>query len=346
MKGFFQGFGIIVALIIAWGIIMAISPQGGMIAGAALLIVPIIALFRTLPSIGLQRRRFSATVAFFVGIPVALASIGMSADDTRLAELRTSDPAAYLAELRTQNESEWLAELAVLDPAQHEAELALMDEARADEERLRAEERIAREAEALAAAEAREAEAAVLRATENEAKVTSYLEQLDREIASLPQINVADYIDSVDRINTAIILIGAWTLLYEEGADLPLDAAAQQKRQRFRELIIRKQTEMLPRLRDAYGPAMRRQLWEADGSARTFGPGYRTVEFVNVAFARNANIRDIHNEMRENLLILRFTRAQYKWFREASEYSYYTLEPPLDTELVMWESGARFRVVP
>lgn len=346
MKGFFQGLGIIVALILTWAIAMAISPQAGTIMGAALLIVPIIALVRPLPSVGLHRRRFSVAVALFVGIPATLTAIGTSANDRRLAELRISDSAAYLAEIRTSSESEWLSELAVLDPERHAAELALLDEGRAEEERQRAEERNAREAVARAATEAREAEAAAQRAAEDAARVAGYIEQLDRELASLPQVRAASYTASVDRINTAIILIGAWTLIYEQGADLPLSAADQQKRQRFRDLLVRKQAEMLPALRDAYGPAMRQQLWVADGSARTFGPGYRTVEFVNVAFARNANIQDIHHEMRENLMMLRFTRAQYKWFREASEYSFYTLEPPRDTDLVMWESGGRFRVIP
>lgn len=346
MKGFFQGLGIIVALSIAWAIVMTISTQAGTLLGIALLIVPIIALIRPLPSIGLNRRRFSTALVIFVGIPAVLAAIGMNADSKRLAELRDADPAAYLAELRTTDEGKWLSELAVLDPEQHAAELALLDDARAEEERRKAEELRAREAADREAEEARQAEAASQRAAEEAAKVTSYVEQLDREIASLPQVSAANYTETVDQINMGIILIGTWTLLYEQGADLPLDATAQEKRQRFRNLLIRKQAEMLPALRDSYGPAMRQQLWEADGSAKTFGSGYRTVEFVNVAFARNANIRDIHNEIRENLLMLRFTRAQYKWFKEASEYSYFNLEPPQDTELAMWESGGRFRIIP
>ena len=90
---------------------------------------------------------------------------------------------------------------------------------------------------------------------------------------------------------------------------------------------------------------MRRQLWEADGSARTIGAGYRTVEFVSATFARNANIKQIHTEIRENLMMLRFTRAQYKWFRQASEFSYYALEVPKDSDIVKWESGGRYRVL-
>lgn len=328
MKGFFQGLSIIVGLIVGWVVVAAISPHGGLITGVALLVVPLVALVRPIPSLGLHRRRFSVALVLCAGLPATLASLGMGADEARLAELRASDPAAYLAELRKKDEGQWLSELAVLDPEQHQAE------------------RAARDAETRAAAETREAEAAARRAEEQAAKVTSYVEQIDRELAALPGASAANYTASVDGINMAIILMGAWTRVYEKGADLPLDAAAEQKRQRFRELLARKQAEMFPVLRDAYGPAMRRHLWEADGSARTFGTGYRTVEFVNVAFARNANIRDIHNEILENLLMLRFTRAQYKWFRGASEYSYVTLEPPRDADLVIWESGGQYRLVP
>ncbi|MFD1378712.1 hypothetical protein [Fodinicurvata halophila] len=175
--------------------------------------------------------------------------------------------------------------------------------------------------------------------------VAQHLEQLDREIASLPNVSATKYTGSVDEINVVLSLIGAWNLLYEQGAELDLDPEGQQKRQRFKALLIRKQVEMFPALRDAYGPAMRRQLWEADGSARTIGSGYRTVEFVSQGFAQNANIKQIHTELHENLLMLRFTRAQYKWFKQASEYSYYTLEPPKDSDLVKWEAGGRFRLL-
>jgi hypothetical protein len=87
---------------------------------------------------------------------------------------------------------------------------------------------------------------------------------------------------------------------------------------------------------------MRNALWEADGSSRTIGAGYRTVEFVSGAFAANANIKKIHLDFRETLLKLRFTRVQYKWYKQASEYTYFTLEPPKDTDIVKWESNGRF----
>jgi hypothetical protein len=197
--------------------------------------------------------------------------------------------------------------------------------------------------EELAAVQA--AEAAALRETEEEAKVTAYIEQLDREIASIPSVQASNYTEDITSINTGLLLIGAWALLYEEGENLNLNEEVRQKRQQFRQLLVRKQTNLLPAMRDAYGPAMRQQLWEADGSARTIGAGYKTVEFVSATFARNANIQQIHLEIRENLMMLRFTRAQYKWLKQASDFTYYTLEAPKDSDVVKWESGGRYRVL-
>lgn len=269
----------------------------------------------------------------------------MNEQTARLAELKQSDPAAYLAELKTTDQSKYLAELAEIDPERHQAELTRiaaeegehLTAAQAAEEAKRA------EAEALAQ-EQREQEAN-REAEAKQAEVDQYLEQLDRELVSMPGVSAKKYTGSVDEINVGLILIGTWNLLYENGANLDLGPDGQKKRQRFRELLVRKQAEMFPALRDAYGPAMRTQLWEADGSARTIGSGYRTVEFVAAIFAANANIKKIHTQVYEQLLMLRFTRAQYKWFSQASEFSYYTLEPPKDTDLVKWESGGRFRIL-
>lgn len=336
MMNFFKKTMVVFGLIIATSIIAAIAPNIGVWVGVILLAVPLFAIFKPLPRVGLNHRGFSFLVAVLVGFPATMLSVGLlsSLDTVRLAELKENDPVAYLSELRVSDDGEWLAELAEMDPEQHAAELASI-----------AEEKEQREAEEQAAASARRAESEARRAEEAKARVTAHVEQLERELASMPSVSATKYTGSVEDINTALIIIGAWSLLYEEGASLPLDADGENKRQRFRELLVRKQIAMFPALRDAYGPAMRKQLWEADGSARTIGTGYRTVEFVSATFARNANIKQIHTEIYENLMMLRFTRAQYKWIRQASEFSYYTLKSPRDSEIVSWSSNGRFRLI-
>ena len=350
MKAFFKSVGIIFGLIIVGMIATAISLQAGMAVGAAFFIAPVIALFKPMPAVGLGHRGFSTAVLFFVGLPITLAVVGINEQSSKLAALKQSNPAAYLAELKTIDQTKYLSELAVIDPERHRAELARIadDEAKrvadlqatanakkaADEDAAQA-----RQAEGQAAAQAKMAADAA------KAEVDQYIEQLDRELASMPGVSAKKYAGTVDEINIRLILIGTWNLLHENGATLDLGPDGQKKRQRFKELLVRKQAEMFPALRDAYGPAMRTQLWEADGSARTIGAGYRTVEFVSAAFAANANIKKIHTQIQEQLMMLRFTRAQYKWFAQASEFSYYTMEPPKDTDLGKWESGGRFRVM-
>ncbi len=325
MVAFLKGTGVVVLLLIGTALISAISPEIGLVVGVALLLLPGVALLKPLPKLRLGHRGFSFAVMFFVGLPATIGSVGMVNDqkEAEFSALKENNPDEYLRSLKDTDQDRWMSELAEIDPEQHAAEKARI-----------AEEEARRVAEVAAAREA-----------EEQARIDSYVEQLDREIASIPGIRASKYTEDVASINTGLIVIGAWALFYEEGAKLDLPEEALLKRQQFRNAFVRKQTELLPAMRDAYGPAMRKQLWEADGSARTIGAGYRTVEFVSVAFARNANIKQIHTDIYENLMMLRFTRAQYKWIKHASEFSYYTLEVPKDSDIVRWESSGRFKVL-
>ncbi|WP_209833796.1 hypothetical protein [Ruegeria sp. HKCCE3926] len=348
MKAFLKGAGIVFALAIAGMILATVAPQVGVWVGLAFLVVPLVAIFKPLPQLHLGNRAFSASIAFFVGLVTALASLGLMSETQRLDDLRATDPIAYLAELEFRDQSKWLSELKELAPERYAQEQAKTAEAeaaaKAEAEAAEAARKSEAEAEAAERA-AQAAQAAQERQAEQESKVRTHIEQLDREIVSIPTVQASKYTSDVSTINTGLLLIGAWALLYEEGGKLELNDEAQQKREKFRQLLVRKQAQMLPAMRDAYGPAMRQQLWEADGSARTIGSGYRTVEFVSAAFARNANIKQIHLEIRENLMMLRFSRAQYKWIKQASEYSYYDMEVPKDTDIVKWESGGRYQVI-
>lgn len=342
MKAFLKGLGVIVTLTIGGMILASVAPQIGVWIGLVFLVVPLVAVFKPLPQLHLEHRAFSASVAFFVGLMTTAASFGLMSETQRLADLREADPTAYLALIETRDQEKWLSELKQLAPKRYAAEVAKIAEAEAARKAEAEAAKAARAAEQDRVEAERRTEAEAQRQAEQEEKITKYIEQLDREIASIPGVQASKYTEDISSINIGLLLIGTWALLYEEGDKLELNNEAQRKRQQFRQLLANKQIQMLPAMRDAYGPAMRRQLWEADGSARTIGAGYRTVEFVSTAFARNANIKQIHAEIRENLMMLRFTRAQYKWIKHAAEYSYYTLDVPKDTDIVKWESGGRF----
>lgn len=346
---FLKAFGQIIFLMISGMIVGAIFPTVGLIIGLPVLVVSFIAIFKPLPDLHLGHRGYNAAMMIFVGMLTSLISYGAHIQAKELAELREADPQAYLAQLEKSDQDKWLKELKELDPSRYEGEKTKIAEEKAArqaaEEAKKQAEKDAERDRRVQEQQAKNAITIAARQRELEAEAVSYEQQLDRELVSIPNVEISKYTQDVTSINTGLVLLGAWALLYEEGASLPLSEDGEAKRQRFRKMVVDKQVQMLPALRDAYGPAMRKELWIADGSARTIGQGYRTVEFVSVAFARNAHIQQIHDEMREILLMLRFTRAQYRWFEQASEYSYYSMEPPNDSDLVAWTSGGRFRVL-
>lgn len=321
MIGFLKGAGLVVLLFIAALILTTVSSQAGMVVSVALLLVSIIALFKPLPALKLGHRGFSLAVLLFVGLPITIAAIGINSDkrESDFIALKSSDPAAYLAALKAKDESRWLAEMQSIAPDQYAVEIAKIEA-----------EKARKEAEQLAA----EAE-----------KIEKYKDRLKREISGIPGVDLSTYTADVNGINMAVVLFGAWAMIYEEGTSLSLDKEGQKLRRQFRDAVVKAQTSAFPKLRDAYGPAMSKQLWEVDGSAKTFGAGFRTIEFVNVAFAANRNIKETQTQMQENFMMLRFTRAQYKWFKQASEYQYYDMKPPKDSDIVRWTSNGAFVVL-
>lgn len=177
-------------------------------------------------------------------------------------------------------------------------------------------------------------------AAEREAvSVASYVDNLRDQLTSVRELTARDFTESIDTIMFLLVLIDGWAELIEEGKDFQLTAEQEQMRQDLRQALSRKQAEIFPALRDKYGPALRQRLWEHDGYARTFDSGFRRIEIVNALFAANRNIAEFHATVRETLRKLRFTRVDYKWFRQATEYSYYTLEVPPDGTVGYWRDG-------
>lgn len=221
----------------------------------------------------------------------------------------------------------------------------LLEKRVADRQELARQETAARkEAETRLAAEKeqqrRQAAAAAVVARQRE--LADYVERLRNELEDIPTFNAHEFAGSASQIAIAVGVFQAWADSVDKGSRFELTPEQESLRQSFRRAVARKQAQSLPALRDAFGPAMRKELWEADAKARTFGSGFRTIEFIAGQFAANRNIKTAFEASRKTLLMLRFTRAQYKWLDADVEYSYYTLEPPKDDAVVVW-SGESWR---
>lgn len=173
----------------------------------------------------------------------------------------------------------------------------------------------------------------------------TYGERLSSSLKVMSDLKIAEFKASVANLLVAATLFEEWTKLYDEGESLTLSEVEKKQRSAFRQALIKKQTSSLPQIRDLYGVALRKQLWEADGKAKTFGKGFKTIEVINAAFAANMNIKQIHEQMYPTFARLRFNRSQYKWIDANVEYSYYEIKSPSDSDLVIWNSNGSYRAV-
>lgn len=185
----------------------------------------------------------------------------------------------------------------------------------------------------------------VVAVTPKEDKAVEYIERVTSETKSIPSFKAKDYGKDIETIAIGVAMLNAWATIYDDGASLDLSKDQEAARQAYKKAISKKQAEALPILRDLYGPAMRKQLWEVDGKAKTFGNKFKTIEIISGAFAANRNIKSTHETMHPTLSMLRFTRAQYKWLDANVDYSYYTLDTPADTDLVRWnKNGSHVKI--
>lgn len=176
-------------------------------------------------------------------------------------------------------------------------------------------------------------------------KKEDYIAKLKREIDGLDKYKVDTYLESKDSIILGMALFSAWAMIAEEGEQFTLSDEEKALLKRFKMTVSSVQSKAFPRLRDAYGPAVRKALWEHDISAKTFGAGFRTIEFVGGVFAANRNIKEFQTNISDVLHQLRFKQSQYKWYKGADEYTYYDIKSHADTKLIVWVEGGRYREV-
>ena len=154
------------------------------------------------------------------------------------------------------------------------------------------------------------------------------------------------YLGTKDSIIIGLALFSTLAEIAEEAEKHNLNDEEKQLVTRYKKKVSSIQVGAFPRLRDAYGPAARKALWEDDISVRTIGKGFRVIEFVGHVFAANRNIKQFQLGVWDFLHQMRFKQARYKGYKEADKYTYYDMEPHKDSDLVVWTAAGRSRVVP
>lgn len=139
-------------------------------------------------------------------------------------------------------------------------------------------------------------------------------------------------------ITTNLNTISDASSLIKEGQDFSSDPKAVEAANTLRSALAAKQRLAFPAMRGSYGRLIGQQLWEADTEVIVQGSGSRTIRLVSAVFAANRNIASVQRETQDTLQSLRFTRAQYEWYR-GGEGTYYTLETPSDGVVGVWVAG-------
>ncbi|OFZ52884.1 MAG: hypothetical protein A3D92_15645 [Bacteroidetes bacterium RIFCSPHIGHO2_02_FULL_44_7] len=93
------------------------------------------------------------------------------------------------------------------------------------------------------------------------------------------------------------------------------------------------QSREFPKIRKAYADLMARKLWEEDVEVSTRGSLHSTLAVTGAVFAANKNIASIHSTIEGMLKILRFDRAEYRWYSGASQYQYFSIDSKADSEI-------------
>lgn len=290
---------------------------------------------------GIRRARAAGLLWIAVMLPMAVVSTQLQLADQRrnaaeLAVLREAAPEQYLDRVREDRGDDfWLAELEALDPQEFEAEL----------ERRRVQE--AEEAAAAAlAVEEREREAAVRQRSAQAAEDTRNLE---RFVASLERAE--DDIDhpvttpnSLQEVEAFLRRVARYSSVISEAERLSLDDDTAARLSTFRDRLVAFQGREFPRIRDAVGTVFRSALWIDNGSARTIGQGFRTIEFTNSSYVLNRSIQTDFQGLRETLLRLRFDEAVFREYEGGPGSRYSLPVSPDDTEIVVWRGTVAVRL--
>lgn len=180
----------------------------------------------------------------------------------------------------------------------------------------------------LELAKIEEAEAARLKAERAEKEKVEKEKQRKSALEHL--VKLVD--EPVPDSREGIIIEAAFYQVYADYAD----------ESSFRKKLAQVQANRFPKLRKQFGEITNKKLWIEDGAAEVKGTGNRTITLIHGSFAANRNIAEMQQSLSEILRSLRFTRSEYKWYKEVEKYTYYNLkEVPSDSEIGKWDdSGA------
>ncbi|MCF7820635.1 MAG: hypothetical protein K9M44_04170 [Candidatus Pacebacteria bacterium] len=205
----------------------------------------------------------------------------------------------------------------------------LTEEEIIERQRIKAEQEAKKQAE-LEAQKIAEAE---IIANEKAKELNNRKDQLQREIDSIDSFDNSTYRGSIDGLTIQLALFKVWASYINEAKNDD-NQEIKDLGQKLENKVKQLQSKEFPLMREEYGKLVTNILWEHDIDVNVYGNKNETIEFIGVIFTANKNIKDTHTTLIEMLNLLRFDRANYKWYKYDSNYTYYEIKSNLDNEIV------------
>lgn len=168
--------------------------------------------------------------------------------------------------------------------------------------------------------------------TEQLEKLKNLKEQLLREIKSINDgITIADG-DTVDKLQMDLVLFASWSKIIKE-AQSSEDLEIRSLGNKLKSKVSRVQIKEFPKLRKQYTKIVSEKMWENDIEVSVTGTNRKYINFTGGIFAANKNKKVFQQRVQEILNMFRFKQSRYRWYKEESEYTYYTLYRGKDSDL-------------
>lgn len=157
--------------------------------------------------------------------------------------------------------------------------------------------------------------------------------KLENNIKSLDgDQDLTKEIKSVDDVIITSAIFKAYAMTIKEGKESQKEEEVKLAKE-LEKKVSSLQIKNFPKLRLAYYKIMKDKLWENDIDVNISGSGNTILKLTAGYFAANKNIKDTQEALNEMLTSLRFKQTQYRWYKGADEFTYYTISSLKDAEI-------------
>lgn len=171
------------------------------------------------------------------------------------------------------------------------------------------------------------------RELQEQERVKTAIDRLNKEIESINNFNWDTYKESIDNLTMEVVLFGAYAIIIDDYINDKNDEVKKIAKQ-LETKVSQLQSKEFPKMRKAYVDLVDRKMWEHNIDVYSKWSYNWTIEFVWWTFANNKNKLDFYVTIKDMLVLLRFDRANFKWYEYDDEYTYWTIESNVDSKVV------------